>query len=123
MSRSYLSIIWLSIFLACTSCAVQTIEPKRISQCNIDDSCVVEGQLIATEGMGRIQDDTGCIAVALPSYVTDDWNLQQVKASGKIYKAPDYEGFVTYKILERIFDAEACYSGLAMYVDDIELVR
>lgn len=73
--------------------------------------------------MGRIEDQTACVAVALPEYVTDDWDLRQVRASGEIHRAPDVLGLVTYKIHDREFDAEACYSGLAMYVEQIEQVR
>jgi hypothetical protein len=73
--------------------------------------------------MGRIEDETACLAVALPEYVTDDWNLRQVRASGEIHRAPDLDGLVKYKISDREFDAESCYSGLAMYVERIEEMR
>jgi hypothetical protein len=89
----------------------------------VGDRCVVEGQLVATSGVGRIDDETACLAVALPQYVTDDWNLKNVRASGVIHRAPELPGLVTYKIRDREFDAESCYSGLAMYVENIEEVR
>jgi hypothetical protein len=117
----HVSMIWIGgIAAICSACAALPLEPSPIAACIVGDACVVEGRLVATSGVGRIEDETGCVAVALPEYVTDDWNLRQVRASGEIYGAPDLEGLVKYKIRDREFDAEACYSGLAMYVAQIE---
>ena len=127
MQRSphgYVSMIWIGgLALICPACAEPPFESTPIEQCMIGDTCVVEGQLVATNRMGRIEDETACLAVALPEYVTDDWNLRQVRASGEIHSAPDLEGLVKYKIGDREFDAESCYSGLAMYVEQIEEMR
>jgi len=123
MLHRYLPVMWLALSVVCTSCTSRNMDRARITQCAVGAACVVEGQLIATKGKGRIEDESGCIAVALPTYVDDDWNLQRVKASGSVYKAPDYPGLITYTIRDRVFDAEACYSGLAMYVDQIEQSR
>jgi hypothetical protein len=106
--------------VSCLACAEQPGEVTRIDQCMVGDTCVVEGQLVATSGVGRIEDETGCLAVGLPKSVTDDWNLRHVRISGEIHSAPDLAGLVKYKIRDREFDAESCYSGLAIYVEKIE---
>src|SRR6185436_21076552 len=106
----------------CLACEGQS-EPTRFDQCIVGEQCVVEGELVAASGSGRIGDDEEeCLAVALPEYVTDDWDSRYVRASGEIYRAPELGGLVKYKIRDRWFDAESCYSGLAMYVEKIEQV-
>jgi len=55
--------------------------------------------------------------------VTDDWNPRRVRASGQVYALPVSSGLFAFKIRDRWFDVEACYSGLAMYVDQMEQVR
>ena len=124
MQHSCLSPISLLVMsIACTACTPETYAATPIDQCVVGEECVVEGQLIATKRKGRIEDESACIAVALPESVGDDWNLMRVRATGRIYKAPDAPGLVTYKIQDRDFDAEACYSGYAMYVEEIEQLR
>lgn len=124
MQRSCLSpLIWLVMSIACTTCARGNRIPTPLEECVVGEVCVVEGQLIATKHKGRIEEDGACIAVALPDAVGDDWNLLQVRATGRIYSAPEFSGLVTYKIRDREFDAEACYSRLAMYVDELEQLR
>ena len=129
-----LSVVWIGLSIACTSCAWRATHAVRVSRCNEGAVCVVEGQLVAAHGAygvdadlttsnGRIEDKSGCIAVALPPDVTDDWNPRRVRASGQVYALPDGLGLFSVKIRDRWFDVEACYSGLAMYVDQIEQVR
>lgn len=118
MSRCFL-LISLSLFasIGCSS-ASTTLVP--IGKCNVGGTCAVQGTLVASHGMGSIRDQDDCVAVALPEFVPDTWNLKTVEAWGTIYKAPDYPGLVTYKLNGRDVDAEACYSGLTMFVDHIE---
>lgn len=124
MQRCCLSALSLLVMsIACTACTPETFSATPIDECVVGEECVVEGQLIATKQKGRIEDDSDCIAVALPESVGDNWNLTQVRATGRVYRAPDAPGLVTYKIQDRDVDAEACYSGYAMYVDDIEQLR
>lgn len=117
MQRSCLSpLILLVISIACAGRNSESYIATPIDECIVGEECVVEGLLIATMQMGRIEDDSNCIAVALPESVGDDWNLTRVRATGRTYKAPDFSGLVTYKIQDRDVDAEACYSGIAIYV-------
>ena len=121
MSRRFLSIICFVSFLALVNCAGAPIhQTVPISQCVAGENCAVEGKLVVSNGRGRIEDKTGCLAVALSDSVPDDWNLERVKAMGQIYRAPSAPGLITYKIRGRAFDAEMCNSGLAMYVDRVE---
>jgi hypothetical protein len=120
MSHRLLLILPVAVSLTWSALAAE--QPKPSVQCSVGNSCMLEGQLIATQGTGSVRYDDSCVAVALPQYVTDSWNLQTVKASGTIYKALSYPGLVTYQLLGRKVDAEACYSGLVMYVDRIEKV-
>lgn len=112
----------IGVAAICVSCSTRSAETTPTSRCGVGRNCIVQGKLVATHGTGSIRDESGCIAVALPEYVSDDWNLQLVRASGVIYRAPDYPGLVTYRLKDRVVDAEACYSGLAMYVDKIEKI-
>jgi hypothetical protein len=106
-----------------SGCAVVTdAPPVPINECRVGRFCVVEGTLVATHQMGSIKDKAGCVAVALPPSIPDAWDALPVRASGMIYKAPDEPGLVTYKLRGRDVDAEACYSGLVMFVDRIEKV-
>lgn len=91
-----------------------------VEQCVPEKTCVVQGQLIASHGTGSINDGDACVSVALPDYVPMTWNFETVKAFGTVYKAPSYPGLVTFNLRGREVDAEACYSGLVMYVDRIE---
>ena len=114
--RSQFVLIAAAGLLSCSSAAMM-VEP--VTQCHTNEKCTIRGTLIASHGMGAIKDRSGCIAVALPEKVPSSWSGRTVEASGGIYKAPDYPGLVTYKLRGRNVDAEACYSGIAMFVDHI----
>jgi hypothetical protein len=103
------------------SCASNPSQVIPANQCKTGEICIVKGTLIVGEGMGSVRDQSGCVAVALPQDVPDSWNEHFVRAIGKIYQAPDYPGLITYKLKGRNVDAESCYSGMAMFVDRIEL--
>lgn len=107
----------------CLSCTtVPAVKANSPSSCEIGKVCVVRGTLTTSHKMGSIREGQGCIAVALPESVNDDWDQKTVEASGMISKAPDYPGLVTFKLKGRNVDAEACYSGLVMFVDRIRIV-
>ncbi|MFZ1992088.1 MAG: hypothetical protein WAW96_20215 [Alphaproteobacteria bacterium] len=102
-------------------------KPTPIDQCTMGKECLVEGFLVATEKKGSIrvaanQNASGCIAVALRADVPESWNLRHVKAIGMVSRRPNFPGMFSYKLKDRVIDAEACQSDLAMYVDRIETV-
>jgi hypothetical protein len=96
--------------------------PVPISHCVIGEPCAVWAKLNATNHIGSVRDETGCIAVALPNDVTDALNAHFVGVAGVVYKIPDHPGLITYKLKGRVVDVEACQSGLVMFVDTIEEV-
>lgn len=117
-------LVWLVILASfigsCSSLAEQPIVP--VAKCEVGKVCAIEGLLRGTR-TGSIRDQTGCVAVALPPGIPPGWYAKRVRASGKIYEAPDTPGLVLWDLRGRDVDAEACYSGRAMYVDRIKRVR
>lgn len=112
--------IWIGLGLALLNARG---EASAVSKCAVGRICSVRGVLVATHRTGAIRDDSGCIAVALPAFVPDGWNGRTVKASGLVYRAVDLPGLVTYKLKDRMVDAEACYSGRVLFVDRIETAK
>lgn len=113
-----------------SSCVAQTAALRPVSRCIVGEVCHVEGTLVAGERTGRIEgnepadeSDTNCVSVARPEKFAGVYVGVPVRASGKIYMAPDLPGLMSWKLSDRWVDAESCYSGLAMYVDTIELLR
>jgi hypothetical protein len=105
------------------SCSTTGSAQDSISPCSVGKVCTVEGTLVGGRGTGSIRgkDEYDCVAVALPPDTPDSWDRRKVHASGMIYKQPDYP-FVTYDLKGRTVDAEACYTGLVMFVDSVELI-
>jgi len=117
MSANAMLILALATCAACAALDSTT----SINRCVPGSTCTIKGMIVTSEQVGSIRDETGCISVALPKFVNDSWDHRNVRASGHVYRIPDYPGLTTYKLRDRTIDVEACFSGLAMYVDEIHL--
>ena len=128
MPLRFLGVISIASCFVCAGCAGQFHASKWVSKCAVGEVCAVDGKLVANEGKGRIEGprnetDTDCITVALPPELDGEYDAVPVRASGAVTEMPVIPGASEVTIRDRWVDAEACYSGLVMYVDEIALLH